>query len=133
MAYFASVADYSYVNRHVASARRFATSLPVEGLYTIKERWQHWLTLSRSDLILIIGNERIRNSFEAHNDGHHEISLVDCGVDTVHYTPLPASVRRPVFIHCVTRFSVRKGSHIVAEAWRKIADKCLMPLLFFWS
>ena len=120
MGYFASVGHYSYVTRQVKEVSSCATLLPVEGTYSLAERWKHWLTLSRSMLLLIIGNQRIKHSFEPALSGQ-EVRLINCGVNADHFRMDPSQKKQPVFVHNATRFSVRKGSHVVAEAWRKMA------------
>lgn len=120
MATFASVAHYALVAQQVWEARRWASHLKPEGSYSLKDRWRHWLTLSNSDLVLAIGNETIRRSFFSQLAIRSNY-IIDCGVDTNHFLPPFDNNRKPIFIHNATRFSVRKGSHLVANAWRKVS------------
>jgi glycosyltransferase involved in cell wall biosynthesis len=122
MATFASVGHYAYVAQQVRRARASVSRGPIEGLYTVKDRWQHWLTLARSNLILAIGNRRIADSF-ALQSPRGALQVVNSGVHTAHFAPMDGFERAPVFIHNATRFSVRKGSHLVAQAWRRVVAR----------
>lgn len=122
MATFASIAHFGFVTQKIAQNKSWATDLPIEGLYSISDRWKNWLCLSRSDLILIIGNDHIYKSFNIQKPCG-ELHLLNCGIDTDHFNHSGEVIRKPIFIHNVTRFSVRKGSHIVAGAWKKVAEK----------
>ena len=124
MATFASVAHYAFVARQVLKERKLDLHLKPEGSYSIKDRWRHWLTLSHSDLILAIGNETIAKSFSS-QEHHDNINIINCGIDSSRFiAPFDAN-RKIIFIHNATRFSIRKGSHIVADAWKKVSP--LLP------
>lgn len=122
MAYFASIGHYSYVTKQVRAVSKYATSQPAQGLCSFAERWKHWLTLSRSMLVMVIGNRRIKASFEPALYGQ-EILLINCGIDTDHFKVDLSQMRQPLFVHNATRFSVRKGSHVVAQAWRRVVGE----------
>ncbi|MEW5816788.1 MAG: glycosyltransferase family 4 protein [Spirochaetota bacterium] len=124
MIYFASLADYGYVNRNVRSAKGKTQHPEVEGIYSLRERWQHWSVLSQADMVMAIGNKRIDSTFHDYQHTGKEVCTIDCGIDVSHYTASDMAAKEPIFIHNATRFSIRKGSHIVAEAWRKVAS-CL--------
>jgi glycosyltransferase involved in cell wall biosynthesis len=49
-----------------------------------------------------------------------KIQVIDCGIDTQHFVPSDNITRHQYFIHNATRFSARKGSHLVAQAWLKV-------------
>lgn len=122
MATFASVAHYAYVTRRVREAEKNRACRPTEGLYSREDQWKQWLALARSDLVLAIGNNRIRESFSV-QDSCGELHVIDCGIDTAHFDSTAGVARGPVFVHNATRFSVRKGSHLVAEAWPEVARR----------
>lgn len=119
MATFASVAHYAFVTRQIRSAKMMACCSEPQGLYSLNERWQHWRTLANSDFILAIGNECISDSFSL-QQCLGKIQVIDCGVDTQHFLPSESIPRHQYFIHNATRFSARKGSHLVAQAWHKV-------------
>lgn len=122
MATFASVAHYAFVARQVRSAKTMTRHAEPQGLYSLKERWQHWRTLATSDFILAIGNECINESFSLQRC-LGKVQVIDCGIDTQHFIPNTNISRHHYFIHNATRFSARKGSHLIAQAWRKVQKK----------
>lgn len=122
MATFASIAHFDFVTRQIAGNLSFATNSPVEGLSSFINRWRHWRSLSLSDLVLIIGNDHILQTFNIQRP-RGSLHLVDCGIDTDHFRGSEDIARDKIFVHNATRFSVRKGSHIVAGAWKKVAHK----------
>lgn len=123
MIYFASLADYGYVNRNVRSAKGQTQHPEVEGVYPLRERWKHWSVLSHADMVMAIGNKRIDSTFHDYRHTGKDVCTIDCGIDVSHYTASDMAAKEPIFIHNATRFSIRKGSHIVAEAWRQVADR----------
>ena len=122
MATFASIAHFNFVTRKISENLSYATDSPVEGLSSIIDKWKHWRSLSLSDLVLIIGNDHILQTFNIQRM-RGSLHLVDCGIDTEHFRGPEDIVRDKIFVHNATRFSVRKGSHIVAGAWKKIVHK----------
>lgn len=119
MAYFASVGHYAYVRDQLNKAIHFADSYPVEGRYRLEDYWKLWLTLARSSVILVIGNDRIFSSFQKYAASYFaKCILLDCGIDYEHFTCSNVKKKEFQFVYNVTRCSIRKGSHIVFEAWK---------------
>lgn len=122
-AYFASVGHYDYVHKRVRREANHADKDSPEGLYPLSERWNYYLTLRDADFILGIGNNTIKDSFERCSIVNRSLlKIIDCGIDTSNYKPNHKVKRENIFIHNVTRFSVRKGSHIVASAWKRVSE-----------
>jgi len=122
MAVFASIGHYAYVTRQVLTARKSVMRPPAEGVFSLIEQWQQWLTLARSNAVLAIGNKLISQSFAAQKPCG-DLHVIDCGIDTEHFKHPVEDIRGPVFVHNATRFSVRKGSHLVGAAWPQVVAK----------
>lgn len=131
--YFASVAHHFYVDESVRALRNLAGSNQIEGLISREKRREYWLTLNAADVIFVIGNNTVANSFYKYMPKKRdELVLANCGVDYERYGCANELTRTNTFIYSATRFSLRKGSHIIAGAWRHFSeehDDCWLNLL----
>lgn len=119
MAYFASVGHYAYVRDQINKAVLLADSRPVEGRYLLEDYWKLWLTLARSSVITVIGNECIFSSFQKYAASYFsKCILLDCGIDSEYFRCSNVERKKMQFVYNVTRSSIRKGSHIVFDAWK---------------
>ncbi|WYD80836.1 MAG: glycosyltransferase [Candidatus Electrothrix gigas] len=124
MAYFASVGHYAYVRDQINKAVHLADSRPVEGRYGLEDYWKLWLTLARSSVILVIGNDRIFSSFQKYAASYFaKCILLDCGIDYEHFSHSNVKKKEFQFVYNVTRCSIRKGSHIAFEAWKNASSE----------
>jgi len=122
MVYFASVEHYEFVTRAVKKATSSIGVTAIEGVYSLNERWNYWLTLARSSHILAIGNDAVRKSFNCQLLTC-PLDVIDCGVDIDRFSPGPVTMKEDIFVHNATRFQARKGSHIVADAWKLVSKE----------
>lgn len=133
MVYFASVAHRLYVHQKVREFKNISVEAIPEGMMIISDRIKYLRTLYNSDLILVIGNQTIKETFHRYSPSlSKQIFLSDCGIDVKHYKFLNQKPREDIFVFSATRFSIRKGSHFLQEVWPIIVNKypnCRLLLL----
>jgi len=120
LAYFASIAHFEYVRWAVKKAASSIGVVAVEGTYPLVERWNYWQTLARSSHILAIGNDTVRKSFDCHSLTC-PLDVIDCGIDLDRFSSGGTAMKEDIFVHNATKFQARKGSHIIADAWKVVS------------
>ena len=122
MVYFASVEHYEFVTRAVKKATSSIGVTAMEGVYSFAERWNYWQTLARSSHVLAIGNDTVRKSFDCQLLTV-PLDVIDCGIDMDRFSSGAVVLKEDIFVHNATRFQARKGSHIVADAWKVVSKE----------
>jgi len=120
--YFASIAHAGFIHSVFKQNRSFATSKSPHGMATFFKRLGYLKNIYYSDALVVIGNEAIGETFTKHSPGcKKKLKVIDCGVDYSHYKCPANKAGQKTFVYAATQFSVRKGSHILAEAWPSFA------------
>jgi len=128
IAYIAAGAYPVWVNRVVARAARGTAGASTRAalragreLRPISDLWRHFVACEWADLILLKGNATIRETYvQAHPAWSAKIRVFDNGIMPERHPDRGGPREFATFVHPVTRFSLRKGSHLVAEAWPAI-------------
>ena len=129
--FFPAISHPAYTNKLITEdAIRFGEPTP-EFIASPSALRQFDQNITSSDILLLIGNETVRNSYLENGATAEKIVLLHCGIDTAHFTPRPRDpASPPVFIHNVTQFCLRKGTHYVLDSWQEVRRRC--PTAELW-
>lgn len=78
--------------------------------------------LSKTDLILLIGNNKIKETYLKYGVNESKLKVINYGIDYNHFEKRERGFEKIIFIYPVTSISLRKGFPFLMNAWRKINE-----------
>lgn len=121
---FPTISHPFVTNQIVINEARAAGEFYPDYVWGSRELQEYKRSFDASDLIVLIGNEHVRQTYVEAGIDPEKLVLVNCGIDAERFCRTERQSSAPVFVHNVSRFCVSKGTHYLLDAWERVVKHC---------